>query len=128
MIKDARRYISQNRYSEALATIDQIVTVDPTNDYATGVRPLVEDRALLQQQREYREKQVRSLSRLLNVAEEQKIPYDDIYRYPTNWPTLSAERDLFVQQEQGMGAADQAVRAALEKKQPLVRFDGTPVR
>ena len=126
LIKDARKYISQNKYRDALATIDQIMIVDPTNDYATGVRPLVEDRALLQEQREYRDQYWRNLAKHLNRADEQKIPYDDIYRYPTNWPEISDDRDRFVQEEQGVSEADRSVRAALEKKQPLVKFDGTP--
>ncbi|GEM_PF-745636 len=126
LIKDARRYISQNKYREAMATIDQIVAVDPTNDYATGVRPLVEDRFLLQEQAQYREQYKRNLTKYLNRAEEQQIPYDDIYRYPTNWPEISDDRDKLVLEEQGLGEQDRVVRAALEKKQPLVRFDGTP--
>jgi hypothetical protein len=43
----ARQLISETRYDEALTVIDRILAKDPTNDYAIGVRPLVEDKALL---------------------------------------------------------------------------------
>jgi hypothetical protein len=47
--QQARTLIGETRYQEALGVIDQILVLDPTNDYASGVRPLVEDKALLQQ-------------------------------------------------------------------------------
>ena len=46
LISDAREQTTQRHYREALAIIDQILKLDPTNDYALGVRPLVEDRTL----------------------------------------------------------------------------------
>ncbi|GEM_PF-1505615 len=125
LIKDARRYISQNKYPEALATIDQITAVDPTNNYATGVRPLIEERALTQEQRVYRQQYQRNLSKQLNRGQEQQIPHDSIYRYPTNWPAISDDRDRLFMEEQSVGEADHATRIALGKKQPLVRFNGT---
>ena len=125
LIKETRRYISQNRYPEALATIEQILVIDPTNDYATGIRPLIEDRAVLRNQRIHPDQQQRNLTHQLNGAQEQKIPYDEIYRYPTNWPPISNGRDRFAQEQQTVGEADRAARTVLAKKQPLVRFDGT---
>jgi hypothetical protein len=47
---------------------DQILVIDPLNDYALGVRPLVEDRAIVQQQRRCRgvvlaEERLRAIAR-----------------------------------------------------------------
>ena len=124
LISDSRRYIARNQYREALATIDQIITIDPTNQYATGVRPLVEDRALLQQQRDYREEFRTEYVRTMNSTEEAKIPYGDVFRYPDNWADITQSRDRFVEEERGMKQADKAVRAALDKRLPDVRIDG----
>ena len=52
LIRQVRRNIVQQRYPEALVVIDRIREIDPENDYAKGVRPLVEDRARLQSQRQ----------------------------------------------------------------------------
>lgn len=123
LINTAKQLIAQNKYREALAVIDQVRSLDPNNDYAIGVRPLIEDRAMLKEQREYREQFNRELVKQLNAAEEKKVPYDDIYRYPTNWPDISDSRDRQVQEERGMRQGDAAVRAMLERHLPELRFD-----
>ena len=85
--------MGQAKYEEALHVIDQILAIDPTNDYAKGLRPLVEDKALLLEQRRYREDFNRQFTKQLNAAEERKVPYDDILHYPSNWPDISEMRD-----------------------------------
>src|SRR5439155_7938762 len=114
------------RYKEALDVLDQILVLDPTNDYAQGVRPLVEDKALIQEQRRYREDFDRQFTKQLNAAEEKKIPYDDVLRYPTNWPDISDLRDQFNQSEGTKGSADAATQAQLDKRLPELRFDAIP--
>jgi general secretion pathway protein D len=122
--QQARLLINETKYQEALGVVDQILVLDPTNDYATGVRPLIEDRALLQQQRRYREDFDRQFTKQLNQTEEKKIPYDDILRYPANWPDISEMRDQTTAQERGEGTGgDQAIEAQLERKLPEIRFD-----
>ncbi|HEX2986709.1 MAG TPA: VIT domain-containing protein, partial [Chloroflexota bacterium] len=94
--------------------------IDPANDYAIGVRPLLEDRAVVCEQRTWHGPYSREQGRQLNAAEERKIPYEDIY--PTQWPAVSSSRDRLVE-EMGVGEADRAVQAALNRKQPQVRFE-----
>jgi type II secretory pathway component GspD/PulD (secretin) len=124
LVKTAREDVDSGHYEEALGVIDQIIVLDPRNDYATGVRQLVEDKAILQQQRGYREQFNQMYERQLNASEEMKIPYDEILRYPTNWPDISEMRDEEVQSEQGVSKTDQAVEALLDKHLPEVHFDG----
>jgi general secretion pathway protein D len=119
----AQRLINETRYQEALGVIDQMLVIQPTNDYASGLRPLVEDKALLQQQRRFREDFDRQFTKQLNQTEEKKIPYDDILRYPANWPDISELRDQTTAAERGEGSADQATQAQLDRKLPELRFD-----
>ncbi len=123
LIKNARQLIEETKYEEALKTIDQILAIDPTNDYASGVRPLVEDRALIQQQRAFREQFDREFSRQINQAEEKRIPYEDIIRYPSNWPDISELRDQETKIDSNITQADVATQAILDRKLPEVRFD-----
>lgn len=126
LIKAARRAIEENKYREAVGILDQILVIDPHNEYAQGVKPLVEDKAILIEQRTYREEFTRNMEKQLNASEEKKIPYDDIFRYPTNWPDISATREASVEKERGGSEADAAVRAQLEHRIPEVRFDAIP--
>ncbi|MGH7213518.1 MAG: hypothetical protein ACREIT_01960, partial [Tepidisphaeraceae bacterium] len=123
LIRNSRQLVAETKYNEALGVLDQILVLDPGNDYAIGVKPLVEDRALIAEQRRYREDFDRQLTKQLNAAEEKKIPYDDILRYPLNWPDIVEVRDESVRLEQGVDETDQAVQAQLDRQLPEVRFD-----
>jgi general secretion pathway protein D len=103
--------------------IDQILVIDPKNEYARGVRPLVEDRALFFEQRRYREQFDRQLTKQLNESEERRIPYNDILRYPENWPELSDLRDQTNARERGELTEDTLTAKQLDQPLPEVKFD-----
>ncbi|MDB5332971.1 MAG: hypothetical protein JWP03_4122, partial [Phycisphaerales bacterium] len=108
----ARDLFAQARYREALGVVDQILVIDPTDEYAIGVRPVLEDKYEFQMQR------------TLTGRDGPTIPYDDILRYPTDWPDFAALRNQTVQQERGEGTEDRAVQAQLDRQLPEVQFDG----
>jgi type II secretory pathway component GspD/PulD (secretin) len=120
-----RQDIDANNYTAALGVLDQIQVLDPRNDYAEGVRQFVEDRAVIQDQRFYREEFDRNFSKVMVGAEEAQIPYEDIVRYPTNWPDISEERDEEASAERGLTREDLATQALLDKVLPEMSFEGT---
>jgi tetratricopeptide (TPR) repeat protein len=93
LITQTQQLIHDAKYEQAMGTLDHILSLDPRNDYARGVKPLVQEKAILQEQRGYRELFDLQLERSLNAAEEKRIPYDDILKYPPNWPDISEIRD-----------------------------------
>ena len=125
LIKQSRQLTQQGRNADALKIIDQIITIDPKNDYALGVRPLIYDRIQLSRQRKAEEDINRNVVDVLNMAEEQRIPIPDLLTYPTDWPDLAARRDATTARERG-GETDQATEAILAKQLPELRFDGVP--
>ena len=52
------------------------------------------------------------------------IPYDDILRYPTDWPDISQTREQTVSAERGENKEDRAVQAQLDRPLPELQFDG----
>lgn len=125
LTKSARQLTSQGRYGDALKIIDQIISIDPKNDYAVGVRQLVVDRKSFQDQRRIMERLQRNVTDLLTAADEARIPIPDLLSYPEDWPDLTAMRDATLARERG-GSTDQAVEAMLAKQLPELRFDGVP--
>ncbi len=123
LISRSRSAVNEGKYDEALGIIDQILILDPQNDYAVGVRGLVEDRALFLQQRKYHEDFERQITVQLNANEERKIPYSDILRFPDNWPDLSATRDESVRRERGEESEDADVQRQLDRTLPEVNFN-----
>src|SRR5262249_5856566 len=120
-----RQLIYDGQYEQAEGVINQMLAIDPTNDYAVGVKQLVHDYAILQKQRRTRERHDREWEVQSNSIEEKKIPYTDLMTYPANWPDISEMRDREVLQERAgdRGAADLQVQAILDKRLPEIRFD-----
>jgi type II secretory pathway component GspD/PulD (secretin) len=123
LIQDARTFIDQSKYVEALGVIEHIQALDPTNEYAGNVRQFIEDKAILQQQRQYMETKDRELEKQLNAADEELIPYSDIIRYPDKWPEISQMRDDEVKAEQGLDTTDAALQAQLDRRLPELHFN-----
>ena len=127
LIKQARRLTDEGKFEEALGVIDQILVIDPNNEYAKDVRPLVEDRAMFLEQRRYREDFDRQLTRQLNASEERRVPYNDILRYPENWPGLTETHDRVKAEESGEQTnEDEVTLRQLAQKLPEVKFDAVP--
>lgn len=125
LIKLSRTQIDQQNYAAALGVIDQILTLDPQNDYALGVRQFVEDKAILQDQRKFRTELDSNMARQLNGAEEMQVPYEDIYRFPENWPDISELRDQ-ENKTSNVSKEDQAIQATLDRRLPSVQLQGQP--
>lgn len=121
--RTAQELTMQRKFDEALGVIDQILVIDPNNDYARGVRPLLQDRAQFARQRRYREEFDRQFADVMIENEEKRIPYSDILRYPENWPELSEIRERTVENERGGGEADQATTAQLERRLPEINLN-----
>ena len=121
LIKLARTLVWQQNYPAALGVVDQILKLDPQNDYALGVRQLIEDKAILQEQAKYKERFDYNFEKQLNNADEQLIPYDDIFRFPDNWPDISDMRDREVE-DKSASKEDQAVQALLERRLPTIQL------
>ena len=97
LVAQCKTQINEQNYAAALGILEQILALDPHNDFATTVRMLVEDKAILQDQRAIREKFDRNFAKQLNIAEEETVPYSDLYRFPDDWPAISDLRDREVQ-------------------------------
>jgi type II secretory pathway component GspD/PulD (secretin) len=124
-IRLSRAQIEQQNYAAALGVLDQILAIDPQNDYALGIRQFVEDKAIIQEQRHYREEFDYNLARSLNSADEAQVPYSDIFRFPENWPDVSTMRDAEVRNST-LSKEDQAVQALLDHRLPQVELPNIP--
>lgn len=123
LITDAKRLIDRRDYRQAASVLQQVLQLDPYNEYASSVLPLVQDQVIIQTQSRYRDQFLDQFELQLNQSQEKLIPYDDIFRYPDNWPELSRSRDRLVAEEQALSPEDVATQALLDRKLPEVRFD-----
>ena len=124
LIKLSRSEIQQQNYEAALGVLDQILRLDPQNDYALGVRQLVEDKSVIRAQRKYREQFDSNFAKSLNTAQEAQIPFDDILTYPDNWPDLSEMRDTEAKNGD-VSKEDQETQVLLSRRLPQMSFNAT---
>jgi glycine cleavage system regulatory protein len=82
LVREARRMTSDGEYPEALGVTDQILKLDPKNDYALGARPLIVDRARVASQRSASEQRARNVVRQYNAADESLDSFSDVLKYP----------------------------------------------
>lgn len=99
LIRNARELIYEGSYGPALGVLNQILSLDPANEYALGAKQLVQDYETLAIQRKFKEEHDRQFERQLNAAAEKQIPYMDLMTYPANWPDISERRDQQVLEE-----------------------------
>lgn len=129
LVSQSRQLTEQGKYEESLKVVDQVLSIDPRNDYAIGVRPLIQDRVNLDGQRKVRQRLNENLSEVLNQAEEARVPMPDILTYTPDWPDLSARRDASVARERG-GETDQTTLALLNRSlgtgNEEIKFDNAP--
>ncbi len=90
LIKTSRNLHDQGKHKEALQTVEQILTLDPSNDYAKGVKPFFEDKVEFGNKRLFGEQLGRPALDQKSAPEE-LIPYNDILRYPSDWPSISGK-------------------------------------
>lgn len=81
---NVKKSIHDRDYIAAQKGVEQILAVDPRNDFGFGVKRLVDDYATVQQERQKTERKDQE-------AAGEKIPYADIIRYPENWAEISGK-------------------------------------
>lgn len=121
----ARRLTDEGKYRQAIKVVDRILAVEPRNEYARGVRPLLEDKVEFARQRRFRERSEREVA-IANGTTELKIPFDDILIYPSDWPDISAVRDPSPARERGLNAEERAIQPQLDRRMPDVNLPGVP--
>ncbi len=123
LIEDAQRLIARRDYRQASNVLGQILDLDPTNEYASSVLPIVQDYSVIADQSRFEQQYRDQFELQLNQAREKLIPYDDIFRYPDDWPELSERRDRLVAEEQSLSPEDIATQQLLERRLPEIRFE-----
>ena len=108
LTSDARQAMKNRDYVAAVKDIDQLLSLDPTNDFARGLWATVQDSAMMQNDRSFREGHDVNWVRQFSAAEEMKVPYSDIIPYPGNWPEVS--------QANGSKTSPEAVAEALKHR------------
>ena len=112
LLARSQEYQQQQRYEEALAQVDTLLVIDPTNREGAINKQMLQDIINLRTQLEIKREMGRQEEKVFTDNQNSMIPHADIMTYPRNWQDISAKRKADV--ITGLSAVDQAVYNQLE--------------
>ncbi|MFP4104880.1 MAG: hypothetical protein ACLFVU_02225 [Phycisphaerae bacterium] len=120
----ARELQAEHKYEQALDVLQQIIELDPDDQWARGQAELLENFASLRTERSLVMQRKREMKKQFLYIREEEIPWYDLIKYPKDWEELTIRR-------RGMEAAattesevNRETRQKLNKRIPQLNFDG----
>ncbi|MBN1787893.1 MAG: hypothetical protein JW806_05800 [Sedimentisphaerales bacterium] len=107
LMKHSAEYQEQQRYEEALAQIETLLAIEPTNREAKRTKQMLEDIINLRRQLEVKKEIGREEQNILYENQRSMIPHADLMTYPRNWQDIAAKRKPTM--ITGLSEADAAV-------------------
>ena len=112
LLTGSMEYQEQQRYEEALAQLDALLAIDPTNREAIRNKQMLEDIVNLRRQLEVKKEMGKGEEAILTDTQRSMIPHADLVTYPRNWQDIVAKRKPTL--ITGLAPADAAVYKQLE--------------
>lgn len=121
--RQAETFIRQNDYGKALQITEQMLTIEPTNDWAADRQGMLRQLYLLREERRTGEQ--RNYEEQKNAIEmrEAEIPWHDIMKYPKDWRELTASRERYSVTAANESESDRAALQKLRQKLPKLDFN-----
>jgi len=93
MLSNARAYMQQQRFEEALEQVRSVVAIDPLHEDALWLKQRLEDTIMFRDTREVHRRADDQRARLLKEADESAIPWAEEVTYPEDWREIMARRE-----------------------------------
>jgi len=113
LMDNARAYMKQQRYEEALGQLESLLALEPLNDRALLLKQTLEDTINFRKQLEVQKESGKERVGILLKTEESMIPYAKELTYPKNWREIVAKRKP--EEAIGQDPADVAVYKQLDE-------------
>jgi Flp pilus assembly secretin CpaC len=117
LLTRATEYQGQQKYEEALAQIDTLLVIDPTNRDGAIRKQLLHDIINLRTQLEIKKQIGEAEEASFTDVQRAMIPHADLITYPRNWQDIAAKRKSTV--ITGLSEADATVYTQLEGEADL---------
>jgi Ca-activated chloride channel family protein len=122
LMQDARQYADDGKYTESLAVIHHIQTLDPANTYANSVRGYLQDKLSIQRRIQLAGRFNDEFTNSLSATNSRVIPYEDVVRWPDERSKI-APTDDEVSADRGAVAEDASLQSQLDRHLPELRFN-----
>ena len=126
-LKDRAKVLrSEAKYELALEVVQQILNIDPNENWAAEQVGILEQFVLLQQDKAVHQEQRDQEQKVLVDLRRSEIPWYELIKYPEDWKELSRRREPFGAELASVGSqADRELRQLLQQKIPAdLAFEG----
>jgi Flp pilus assembly secretin CpaC len=117
LLTRANEYQEQQKYEEALAQVDTLMAIDPTNREGAIRKQMLQDIINLRAQLEVKHEIGQQEEAIFTDNQRSMIPHADLITYPRNWQDITAKRKP--NQITGVSPADAEVYKQLETQVDL---------
>ena len=123
----ARVLRSEGKYELALEVVQQILNIDPNDDWAAEQVGVLQQFVLLQEERTVHQEQRGQEQKQLIDVRRSEIPWYELIKYPEDWKELSRRREPFGAELASVGSqADRELRQRMKEKLSVnITFEGT---
>ncbi len=106
-------------FKEAVKVLKQLLVIDPKNERARWMRDDLWDTHMLTKQKSISDEINKQQQAILVDAEESKIPWHELLRYPENWLEITSSPDRVASGRERLSAEDRQLHAVLDKTIPV---------
>lgn len=119
LMDQAMQHRKDREFQQAIRVLDQVLAIDPRIDQARWMRDMLLDQFELTRQRDDRNEMYRQQQAVLADAEEAKIPWHELLRYPDDWLEITSSPYRTETGREQQPAVDRELRAKLQQPMPV---------
>jgi type II secretory pathway component GspD/PulD (secretin)/outer membrane biosynthesis protein TonB len=123
LLRRAMALRREQKYDAALDLVRKARFIEPTNIPAQALEEILVDTQMIVREEQYRQERNRYIAEQTVQNIEATIPYDEIIKYPAEWPEITDQRLRGLDPTGGESDANRRVTRQLREPVP-VAFDG----
>ena len=113
--------------TQALEVVEQILQIDPKNDWALGQVEWLRQMVILEAEYSaFKDRDFETQKQQVDLRESE-IPWYEYLKYPRNWKEITVMREGGLEGAGGESPADRAMRQRLGQKIPRLNFNDIPL-
>jgi len=127
LMDQARLLAKQQRYSDAISDLKDLLAIDPTNEKASFFLDVLQDRSMFRKQGDLRDERMKQTRGALVEVTEAMVPWHKDIMYPKDWMEITEKRRRYGAAEEAEPELNRAVRRKLREPLAEINFQDTPL-
>ena len=123
LVQSAVQLTKEGDFERALGTVDEILKLDPNNDFARTNQPMLRQYYILQKESKANQTRIFEEQKQWVDIRESEIPWYSYLTYPDDWVKITHSRSRYAAGSAGISEADAAINERLRTRLAKVGFE-----